>query len=212
MAVAGGDRIGEEFVIQMRKGDGIEDDGTPGQWISAAKAVEILKSHLGSYTAQQTICTRAHSGLVRARAERLTMDNKPLKFATVPAAFWWARGHQALEQNWAAGDFSTWLDHEVQIHAFGVKFLRADIEKLLPEATAVPPVKAAPGGRPKADWWDDLWIEICRQLYVGELIPKRQADLENAMLEWLAKRGETPSTSTIRERAKKLWAAIGDEN
>jgi hypothetical protein len=29
------------------------------------------------------------------------------------------------------------------------------------------------------------------------------------MLEWLAKeKGETPSTSTIRPRARKLWTAI----
>jgi hypothetical protein len=212
MAVARGERIGEEFAVQLRKGDGIEDDGSPGQWISAAKAVEILKPHLGSYTAQQTICARAYHHLVRARAERITADGDALKPKTVPAAFWWAQGKGALEQNWAAGDFGTWIDQEIHIQIFGVKFLRADIEKLLPEAVPKPPAKVEPGGRSKADWWDDLWIEMCRQLYEGDLKPSKQVDVEKAMLDWLASRGESPSSSTIRERARKLWAAIGGGN
>jgi hypothetical protein len=41
------------------------------EWIAAAEAVRLLKPVLGGeYTAQQTICKRAHSSLIRARAER----------------------------------------------------------------------------------------------------------------------------------------------
>ena len=67
---------------------------------------------------------------------------------------------------------------------------------------------ASVGGRPAADWWDDLWVEICRQLFVGDLKPTKQRDIETAMLQWLSDRGESPSTSTIRPRARKLWTAI----
>jgi hypothetical protein len=86
-----------------------------------------------------------------------------------------------------------------------------------PKAPSAVKSKAAPsvpkGGRPKADWWDDLWVEICRQIYEGELIPKRQADIERAMLEWVTNRGEDVGATTIRPRASKLWKAIGkDEN
>ncbi|MET4323713.1 hypothetical protein [Bradyrhizobium sp. RT5a] len=68
------------------------------------------------------------------------------------------------------------------------------------------------GRRPPADWWDDLWIEIARQLYVGDLKPKRQADIENAMSDWLSRRGSGAATSTIRERARRLWQVIKDES
>jgi hypothetical protein len=60
-------------------------------------------------------------------------------------------------------------------------------------------------GRPLAAWWDDLWVEMCRALYEGELKPQRQVDIEKAMLEWTAQRGHEPSTATIRARARKLW-------
>ncbi|HEX5229568.1 MAG TPA: hypothetical protein VFW44_17775, partial [Bryobacteraceae bacterium] len=78
---------------------------------------------------------------------------------------------------------------------------------------SAPVTTAARGGRPPAEYWDDLWVEMCRQLYAGELIPKRQSDVESAMKAWLAKRDDHPATSTIRERARKLWAALDkDEN
>jgi len=37
-------------------------------------------------------------------------------------AFWWAKGHEALEQDWASGDFSTWIQSKQQLFAFGVTF------------------------------------------------------------------------------------------
>ncbi|HEU0018349.1 MAG TPA: hypothetical protein VFQ31_08360 [Methyloceanibacter sp.] len=36
-----------------------------------------------------------------------------------------------------AGDFSTWIDHSIELKAFGVTFARADIEKLLPAPDSV---------------------------------------------------------------------------
>jgi hypothetical protein len=50
---------------------------------------------------------------------------------------------------------------------------------------------------------------MCRQLYVGDLQPKRQADITKAMANWLSARGEDVADSTVKERARKLWAAIG---
>jgi predicted nucleotide-binding protein len=53
--------------------------------------------------------------------------------ADVPKQFWRAEGHSALTQDWPTGDFDTWIDHgEIQLRAFGVSFLRADIEKMIP--------------------------------------------------------------------------------
>lgn len=50
------------------------------------------------------------------------MDGQTTHGATVPATFWWAKGHEALNQDWLAGDFSTWIDREKQVFAFGVTF------------------------------------------------------------------------------------------
>ena len=191
------------------------------EWITAAEAARLLKPVFGSeYMAQMTICKRAHSGLIRARAEQYMANERARNNFEIPKEFWWAEGNIALTQNWPSGDFDTWIDRgNTHLRAFNVSFLRADIEKMIPPGTPAPadPIAApsaphtAQGGRPRADWWDDLWIEVCRQLYGGELIPKKQGDIENAMKDWLAKRGEHPSDSTIRLRARKLWQAISRE-
>jgi hypothetical protein len=148
----------------------------------------------------------------------LQADQSILKTNTVPAEFWWAEGEGALKQNWRTGDFDTWIDQEVHLRAFGVKFLRADIEKLI---AVVPPVAAEPvqqsadkGGRPAAEFWDDLWVEISRQIYTGQLVPSKQADILKAMQQWCSDHGHNDAASTLRPRAGKLWNALfaKDEN
>ncbi|GAM99148.1 hypothetical protein U91I_02789 [alpha proteobacterium U9-1i] len=106
------------------------------EWVSAAAALEILEPSFSVYTAAKTICERAHHGLIQARADVYREGNAgPLKDCDVPPDFWWAEGEVALEQNWGAGDFSTWTPNSynrIELKAFGVKFRRADIEKVLP--------------------------------------------------------------------------------
>lgn len=85
------------------------------QWIDAAQALEIAGDRIG-------LCTRLHAGLISARAGTLTMDGRTAIGATVPKSFWWAEGHAALDQDWVSGDFSTCIDQEKQVFAFGVTF------------------------------------------------------------------------------------------
>jgi hypothetical protein len=66
-------------------------------------------------------------------------------------------------------------------------------------------------GRPPKAWWDDLWVEMCRQLYEGDLKPVRQADIEKAMHAWLNANDHEASEMTVRTRARKLFAAIKPE-
>jgi hypothetical protein len=81
-------------------------------WITAADAVARLEPVMDWHTAQETIARRAHDGMIRCRAARFvrpqgrTEDNVDL-----PREFWWARGGAALQQNWKAGDFATWIDN-----------------------------------------------------------------------------------------------------
>ena len=67
---------------------------TKEDWITAANALAMLKSTLGTYSAQMAICKRAHNGLILARAERFVRAGKAADKVEVPAQFWWAEGHQ----------------------------------------------------------------------------------------------------------------------
>ncbi len=186
------------------------------EWISAAEAIKLVSAAIGSYRARRAICSRAHDGLIEARAARLVLNDRSMDNANVSRQFWWAKGEAALEQNWSTGDFATWIDHKYHLRAYGVSFSRHGIEALIAPAVASrgtslePPVQA--GGRPPAAFWDDLWIEMCRQLWAGELQPKRQADIEAAMMNWVVTHGHNPGESTIRPRARKLWTALQKED
>jgi len=193
------------------------------EWISAAATLDLLKPTMPPLTATQAICSRAHDGVVRARAETYVWGNQSAERFNIPKEFWWARGEAALDQNWKTGDFETWIDQKIHLKAYGVSFLRADIEKMIPadasaaQAATSPPGAANPernkGGRPKRDFWEELWVEIARQLYVGDLKPKTQADIESAMHRWISDKGHKPaSESTVRDRARMLWRVIEDEN
>ena len=76
--------------------------------ISARSAVSLLG--IGDTHAQRTICQRAYAGLIQARAERFIRDGRASDNVEIPREFWWAKGEAALTQNWATGDFETWID------------------------------------------------------------------------------------------------------
>lgn len=85
------------------------------QWIEASKALGIAGD-------RYALCSRLHSGLASGRAAKLQVGKEVRFNAMVPKDFWWATGHEALEQNWASGDFSTWIEHTDHWQAFGVRF------------------------------------------------------------------------------------------
>lgn len=176
----------------------------------------MLTKITNRFSAREAICKRAKAGLVRSRARLFKINTRAESDSEIPAHFWWAEGKAALTADWITGDFETWLDSKILLQAFGVTFMRADIEAMLPAdalAASAPTAAAAKaGGRPSADWWDDLWVEICRQVWEGELQPKKQADIENAMLVWLTAQNLSASNSTVRPRARKLWAVMKDKN
>ena len=189
------------------------------EWISATEAIKLVAAAIGVHQAPRAICSRAHAGLIKARAARLIVGEHIFDDEDIPEDFWWASDEAALQQDWRTGDFETWIDkgidERLEMKAFGVSFSRHGIETLIAPAVAnrdaQPPTPTHPGGRPPAEWWDDLWVEICRQLYEGDLQPKKQADIERAMMDWASKRGHQPSEGSIRPRARKLWTALQNE-
>ena len=153
------------------------------QWITAAETLRLLTPVFDSeYAAKMTICQRAHAGLIRARAERFIIDDQSAGSRKIPEDFWWAEGHTALEQNWTSGDFATWIKQKTRLRAFGVSFLRIDIERLVPPAskTTAPGVSSTlpilePGDRP-TEW--DVFISHASE-DKDELVRPLAASLRN---------------------------------
>jgi len=107
------------------------------EWISAAAALRLLDMPQGGI---RTICKRAHVGLIKAKAARFIRNRQEADDVEVPREFWWAGGEAALTQNWRAGDFETFAQGrhgDVRLQAFGVTFLRSDIERARPAPSEV---------------------------------------------------------------------------
>ena len=109
--------------------------------------------------------------------------------------------------------FNNWrVDLEGQLAILAFDF---DAQPNPAEEAAVPSATAAAkkGGRPTADFWDDMWAAIAVSLYVGDIEPKSQADVERAMLSWIEGQGRSAAVSTVRARARRLWdrmSAVAD--
>lgn len=311
-------------------------------WVPASKALTVLaKEFGGEYPAILAICRRAHSGLVRSQAKLLIVGKQRHENATVPDGFWWAEGHEALDQDWTTGDFATWIEQKTHLQAFGVEFDFVGLRDLLkPEIAAsaarqlsvaydgawlsakdarkfmyerygsspteagadliehcklgfvaaravsmqysengqltaespgerewsVPewfwhnftkadssaqnwdsavfsgkgrtptgvaylrlggvyfersslealflpdeqpkPNQSNPGGRPRKEWWDDLWCAVWGQVYRGDLKPKNQAEIAQAMMTWIEVQGGSASESTIKPLARKMFVEM----
>lgn len=70
-------------------------------------------------------------------------------------------------------------------------------------------------GRPKAEWWDDLLIEMFRRLWEDNWTPRTKAEVVEAMHGWLSKNpGDDPakpreaSDTALKARAKKLFDVL----
>src|SRR5262245_34501533 len=98
------------------------------EWISAAEALKRVCDATDRYAAPRAICSRAHVGLITAKAARFVVKGQAFDDYDIPNEFWWARGEAALEQNWQAGDFETWIDKRIHLEAFGVSFSLKGIE------------------------------------------------------------------------------------
>jgi hypothetical protein len=82
-----------------------------------------------------------------------------------------------------------------------------ELDELVAAPLQSPPVSSPknPGGKPLAAHWDDMWSSIAVQLWQGDLQPKTQADISNAMLEWFSLAGIEIGETAVRARARQLW-------
>jgi len=192
-------------------------------WVSARDAQHFVWEQLkiNPVTAGITLIDHCKMGLVpgrailmqRARSGRSSGWDSEIREWDVPTWFWenfttvgsstsdWGRGLFAGKGRAPDGLSS--------IRLTGVHFERAAMEELAPAAVEEQePQSANRGGRPRKDWWDDLWCAVWGQAFRGDLQPKNQSDVERAMMAWVEERGETASESTIKPLARKMFAEM----
>jgi hypothetical protein len=70
---------------------------------------------------------------------------------------------------------------------------------------------AGPGAPPKHDW-DEFHAELTRRIH-AEGVPKRQAELVNAMAEWFHKQNAdvVPDERTIRRKVAAVWRRLMED-
>jgi hypothetical protein len=205
-------------------------------FLPAAEAAGHVEKALGlsRNRAADLIKRYCAADLVRSRCEKLSVTIKNRYGSVEEEGDATGLDHRLWEnisfvwggvEDWTGGRFvGRILDgsENRKIRLLGVQFSASDIAKLITaeepvesiaaEAHKVTAANVVTGGRPPAAFWDDLWTEICRSLYLGDLKPERQADIERAMLAFVEERGFGGGVSTIRPRARKLWQAISKED
>lgn len=115
------------------------------EWLPAAEALRRVGQVMTEFQARHAITDRAHDGLVRTWALRFIKHREKLDRVELPKEFWWAGAHEALEQNWVAGDFSTWINRTWHWKAYGVRFSRDDIEAMIPRRERLALDRMEPG-------------------------------------------------------------------
>jgi hypothetical protein len=61
------------------------------------------------------------------------------------------------------------------------------------------------GGKPLAAHWDGMWAEIAVQLWNGDLKPKSQAEIKEAMMAWFNNEEIDIGDTSVTDRARALW-------
>jgi len=195
------------------------------EWLPAPETLRIVAESFGDdeYVAKRAILHRLIGGMLTAAAENQAWQNYP-KGSTGPTLigveFWSHTVRDAIDQMWAAGDLVVHRSYydgsgDVVVRYYSVKFDPAGVRALVANAPKKQPAPVTTpsaetpakdkGGRPRNEWWEDFWIDICVQIYDGTLVPKKQADVERAMLDWATKHGHELSEAYARQKARKLF-------
>jgi rhodanese-related sulfurtransferase len=161
------------------------------QYISAAEAYDRLDPLVVGSPAY-TICPRACDGILTARAAILFWGNERRENCPIPKEFWWAGAEAALTQNWRSGDFETWIDNRLHCRAYGVMFLEAEIDVIVP-GRQKPPAAPQLNFAPAAECVDQL---------------SRQAGIDPATA--VKRLVHHCATGLIASRCSRFWWRISD--
>lgn len=96
-----------------------------------------------------------------------------------------------------------------RISAAGVHFLKASVSAVFPQPEQKPANQTkAMGGRPPAEFTDDLWAAISGKIFRGEVHPDKKAEIARAMLDWAAANGHEMGETAAKTKARKLHAEL----
>ena len=100
------------------------------------------------------------------------------------------------------------------IESHRVAFLPADTVSFTTTSVNVSSEISQPpknrGGKPMSPHWDDMWATLAVKLYSGELNPKTQAEIEEAIKQWFSDNSLEIGDTAARGRARKLWQRLSD--
>jgi len=177
-------------------------------WIPAREAYDTIAKETHSETGF-AICSRAAEGLVQARARLLVTEKGRFESAIVPTQFWWAKGDAALQQNWDAGDFSTWINQNHEWKAFGVEFDFVGLKQMLS------PLSGADAARSLSVVSNPEWVSspAARQFAWEHLganpVAAGDAVLQNARLGFVPARAvlmqSTTKQSSVWDLEEREW-------
>ncbi|HEX8444146.1 MAG TPA: hypothetical protein VF631_10925 [Allosphingosinicella sp.] len=104
------------------------------EWVSAKELLTALNATTAwPSSVTLAVCRRAFAGELDTIASAVVIGTEKRRDQRLPTKFWWAGGHEALEQDWERGDFSTMIETSVgerEMKAFGVRFSRHDAERM----------------------------------------------------------------------------------
>lgn len=192
---------------------------------------DVLKRATEAYgnerIAQSTILEYLRGGHLQAAAQRSAWEGVPRLHQTGPILMNFDHWDHVANQT-VLSDF--WVNNQIRFfhgHYLGhssitVRFYDVvfDPQGVGAMLASAPPkdhqqsANTAPaanrGGRPRHDFWDDLWIEVCAHIH-EQGIPEKQADIENMMLDWAAKHDHPLSLSSVRPRARGLFQRLQND-
>ena len=206
--------------MSVEPGDEIDFD----EWVTPLSALGVSDSRMADEHEMRSILERLKGGALVAVARNGWHygdgGEHQYDLVRVPSRAW-----RSLDRNdeaffWNSGDLvaesvtDSFRFFDIRFHpdAFSGSGAPIRAEKADPVALANAAVKTVlehanrnPGGRPKKDFWEDLLIEMFDRLWHGTLVPKVQADIEDAMADWLSANDKAASERSIRQRAQRLW-------
>ncbi len=197
-------------------------------WVSAIETLRLVQERTGlpPNEAEKSLVQQARLGFVPARAVLMSalpdlagdaVDSE--REWNIPEQFWAALEPDA---DWESGTFSACivLNGPRTVTTEGVHFALPALDEVIPPgsrpltSTATAPPSESNGGqkgRPPAAYWDELWCAVWGDIFRGDLQPKSQADVQNAMLNWLEAHGHSAGESTVKPRARRLFLEITRE-
>lgn len=214
-----------ELASADRRASGLQRISVAGdpQWIPAKELYRLVYDQNAASTASAIIVEASALGQLSARAMRATgiVDGKfgnssKAEWAArewdVPLWFWrdFARPNNSM-QDWALGKArgrGTRNKASEFIVLQGLHFHRAG----MPALGLVPHVEGLNGelpsnrGRRAKYDWHAASLAVFGQIHRGDFKPTNQAEIEKAMISFLANGDDEPSESTVRPYAKRMWS------